>query len=299
MAMTAKRGPSGDEMRCSGHRARARRVEEGETDHPSAAELGASLSTRDQVRACVRCAPARARVLQCRLLPCVNKDSLERLRSRIVCFGTAVLMRVRVLCGLHEIEEMRRRLRELEKLEFEIPPAPSHEDESETAVAATTVDKAEVDVRSIYVGNRAPAMRGLGKGVSGKPYPRLCNARRPRLEPGTFQSQAVDYACLPEEVQQHFQHCGTINRVTILTDSFGQPKGFAYVEFDEVEAVQNALLLNETELHGRPLKVCPKRTNIPGMKQSRGRHSVHPFYPSYGKVPRFRRFLGYSYSPYY
>ena len=32
---------------------------------------------------------------------------------------------------------------------------------------------------------------GLGKGVSGKPYPRLCNARRPRLEPGTFRSQAV------------------------------------------------------------------------------------------------------------
>ena len=65
----------------------------------------------------------------------------------------------------------------------------------------------------------------------------------------------VDYACLPEEVQQHFQFCGTINRVTILIDSFGQPKGFAYVEFDEVEAVQNALLLNETDLHGRPLKV--------------------------------------------
>ena len=34
-------------------------------------------------------------------------------------------------------------------------------------------------------------MRGLGKGVSGKPYPRLCNASRPRLEPGTFRSQAV------------------------------------------------------------------------------------------------------------
>ncbi|XP_066361885.1 uncharacterized protein [Miscanthus floridulus] len=27
--------------------------------------------------------------------------------------------------------------------------------------------------------------------VSGKPYPRLCNARRPRLEPRTFRSQAV------------------------------------------------------------------------------------------------------------
>jgi len=35
------------------------------------------------------------------------------------------------------------------------------------------------------------SVRGLGKGVSGKPYPRLCNTRRPRLEPGTFRSQAV------------------------------------------------------------------------------------------------------------
>lgn len=65
----------------------------------------------------------------------------------------------------------------------------------------------------------------------------------------------VDYACTPEEVQQHFQSCGTVNRVTILTDKFGQPKGFAYVEFLETEAVQEALLLTESELHGRQLKV--------------------------------------------
>lgn len=64
----------------------------------------------------------------------------------------------------------------------------------------------------------------------------------------------VDYACTPEEVQQHFQSCGTVNRVTILTDKYGQPKGFAYVEFLEVEAVQEALVLNESELHGRQLK---------------------------------------------
>ncbi|RRT55740.1 hypothetical protein B296_00012737 [Ensete ventricosum] len=66
----------------------------------------------------------------------------------------------------------------------------------------------------------------------------------------------VDYACTPEEVQQHFQSCGTVNRVTILTDKFGQPKGFAYVEFLELEAVQDALQLNESELHGRQIKVC-------------------------------------------
>jgi len=70
------------------------------------------------------------------------------------------------------------------------------------------------------------------------------------------QSQVqVDYACTPEEVQQHFNSCGTVNRVTILTDKFGQPKGFAYVEFVEVEAVQEAIKLNESELHGRQLKV--------------------------------------------
>jgi len=35
------------------------------------------------------------------------------------------------------------------------------------------------------------SVRGLGKGVSDKSYPRLCNVRRPRLEPGTLRSQAV------------------------------------------------------------------------------------------------------------
>ena len=40
------------------------------------------------------------------------------------------------------------------------------------------------------------SMRGLGKGVSGKPYPRLSNARRPRLKHRTFRSQAVRLYCL-------------------------------------------------------------------------------------------------------
>ena len=59
----------------------------------------------------------------------------------------------------------------------------------------------------------------------------------------------------PEEVQQHFQSCGTVNRVTIRTDKFGQPKSYAYVEFLEVEAVQEAVQLNESEIHGRQLKI--------------------------------------------
>jgi len=35
---------------------------------------------------------------------------------------------------------------------------------------------------------------------------------------------AVDYACTPEELQMHFQSCGTVNRVTILTDKYENPK---------------------------------------------------------------------------
>jgi polyadenylate-binding protein 2 len=39
----------------------------------------------------------------------------------------------------------------------------------------------------------------------------------------------VDYSATPEEIQNHFQSCGAINRVTILLDKHsGQPKGFAY-----------------------------------------------------------------------
>lgn len=40
----------------------------------------------------------------------------------------------------------------------------------------------------------------------------------------------VDYSATPEEIQGHFQACGTINRVTILCDKFtGHPKGRVYI----------------------------------------------------------------------
>ncbi|XP_025014094.2 polyadenylate-binding protein 1 isoform X2 [Ricinus communis] len=156
-----------------------------------------------------------------------------------------------------DLEDMKKRLKEIEEEAGALREMQAKVEKEMGAVqdsssgSATQAEKEEVDSRSVYVGN-------------------------------------VDYACTPEEVQQHFQSCGTVNRVTILTDKFGQPKGFAYVEFVEVDAVQNALLLNESELHGRQLKVSAKRTNIPGMKQYRGRRpnpysgfrSRRPFMPA-------------------
>ncbi|XP_050387725.1 polyadenylate-binding protein 1 [Argentina anserina] len=175
-----------------------------------------------------------------------------------------------------ELEDMKKRLKEIEEEAGALRDMQAKVEKEMGAVqdpnggSASQAEKEEVDARSIYVGN-------------------------------------VDYACTPEEVQQHFQSCGTVNRVTILTDKFGQPKGFAYVEFVEVDAVQNALILNESELHGRQLKVSAKRTNVPGLKQYRGRRpnpffrsrrpfmAAAPFYPSYGygRVPRFRRPMRY------
>ncbi|KAJ7968244.1 polyadenylate-binding protein 2-like [Quillaja saponaria] len=122
-----------------------------------------------------------------------------------------------------ELDDMKRRLKEMEdeaaalrEMQAKVEKEMGSVQDPATA-AASQANREEVDSRSVFVGN-------------------------------------VDYSCTPEEVQQHFQSCGTVNRVTIRTDKFGQPKGYAYVEFLEVEAVQEALLLNESELHGRQLK---------------------------------------------
>ncbi|XP_020233274.1 polyadenylate-binding protein 2 isoform X1 [Cajanus cajan] len=183
--------------------------------------------------------------------------------------------------AVKELDEMKRRLKEMEEEAAALREMQAKVEkeigsvQDPTNAAASQANKEEADARSVFVGN-------------------------------------VDYACTPEEVQQHFQSCGTVNRVTILTDKFGQPKGFAYVEFVEAEAVQEALLLNESELHGRQLKVLPKRTNVPGMKQYRPRRFnpymaygfrrpyTPPYFYSpygYGKAPRFRR--PNRYMPYY
>ncbi|KAA0036316.1 hypothetical protein IC582_018336 [Cucumis melo] len=184
--------------------------------------------------------------------------------------------------AIKELDEMKKRLKEMEEEAAALREMQAKVEKEMGAVqdpagsAVSQESKEEADSRSVFVGN-------------------------------------VDYACTPEEVQQHFQSCGTVNRVTILTDKFGHPKGFAYVEFVEAEAVQEALLLNETELHGRQLKVQQKRTNVPGMKQYfpqrynpyMGYRSRRPYVPpyfyspygGYGKTPRFRRPM--RYMPYY
>ncbi len=80
------------------------------------------------------------------------------------------------------------------------------------AALPTEEEREEVDARSIYIGNVRWRLPVLDRGW------RLC---------GPHHTRQVDYGATPEEIQKHFQACGTINRVTILCDKFtGHPKGW-------------------------------------------------------------------------
>ena len=74
-------------------------------------------------------------------------------------------------------------------------------------------------------------------------------ANREEADSRSVHVGGVDYATTPR-LQQHFAACGTVNRVTILTDKYENPKGFAYVEFLEADAVQNAIALTDRRSTG-------------------------------------------------
>ena len=62
-----------------------------------------------------------------------------------------------------------------------------------------------------------------------------------------------------------------MNRVTILTDKAGNPKGFAYIEFLEADAVAAACLMEGSELRGRQIKVTGLRQKVSAMMRRRSR----------------------------
>lgn len=88
-----------------------------------------------------------------------------------------------------EIQAMKRRVAEMEQEAAKLREMQASLEERERTQEVGE-DKSDVDSRSIFVGN-------------------------------------VDYSASPEDIQAHFQSCGSINRVTILLDKFtGQPKGY-------------------------------------------------------------------------
>lgn len=77
------------------------------------------------------------------------------------------------------------------------------------------------------------------------------------------------YKATEDELKKHFSKCGTVNRISIMKDRYtGRAKGHAYIEFNEKESVQNALLMNNSEFKNRLILVVQKRTNLPGISTS-------------------------------
>jgi polyadenylate-binding protein 2 len=113
-------------------------------------------------------------------------------------------MKIRV----REMEAEAAKLREMqERAEKEMDGGGDAMDEG----AEGDKERDEADARSIYVGNVS---------YTG-PFAlsRCCQS-------DIVLCLQVDYGASPEEIQSHFQSCGTINRVTILCDKFtGHPKG--------------------------------------------------------------------------
>jgi len=98
----------------------------------------------------------------------------------------------------------------------------------------------------------------------------------------------VDYSATKEEVGEFFKSCGKVTRVTLITDKYtGQPKGFAYIEFADKEAAENAKLLSDSTFKGRVIQVQPKRTNMPFKgRGGRGARRVGRGFPSFYPVRR-------------
>ncbi|KAL7675478.1 hypothetical protein ACOME3_001744 [Neoechinorhynchus agilis] len=126
----------------------------------------------------------------------------------------------------------------------------------------TQAEKEEADRRSIYVGN-------------------------------------VDYSTTADELEDFFKDCGSITRVTIMCDRFsGTPKGYAYVEFAQVESVTSAIALTDSLFKERNLKIFQKRTNMPGRSSGRSRRrfgggSRFATYFRGGRFPRRSRWAFY------
>ncbi|KAF9347230.1 hypothetical protein BGX26_001278 [Mortierella sp. AD094] len=59
-----------------------------------------------------------------------------------------------------------------------------------------------------------------------------------------------------EQLEKHFESCGKISSVRVQTDKVTKKgKGFAFMEFPDVESMQKALFFNKTLIKERPINV--------------------------------------------
>ncbi|KAF8986234.1 hypothetical protein BGZ46_007765 [Entomortierella lignicola] len=66
----------------------------------------------------------------------------------------------------------------------------------------------------------------------------------------------LPYNITKEQLEKHFESCGKISSVRVQTDKITKKgKGFAFMEFPDVESMQKALFFNKTLIKERPINV--------------------------------------------
>ncbi|KAJ8486076.1 hypothetical protein OPV22_018561 [Ensete ventricosum] len=129
-----------------------------------------------------------------------------------------------------------------------------------------------------------------------KPVPPsgLQNSLKEDAESRTVFVTNVHFAASREALLSHFMKCGSIARVTILTDTTtGQPKGEAYIVFTNKWSVDKAISLSGTSFFSRTLTVMRKADMSPGSLTPTlpSMKLPQPRYPeSYKKVPVQRHY---------
>ncbi|CAI4065620.1 hypothetical protein SUVZ_09G1580 [Saccharomyces uvarum] len=123
----------------------------------------------------------------------------------------------------------------------------------------------------------------------------------------------------PEQIEELFQDCGIIKRITLLYDrNTGAPKGYGYIEFESPAFREKALQLNGAELKGKKIAVSRKRTNIPGFNRNYNTQNQYfqqwqwnyplmaypnpdtfPYYPQYPPNQSPNQNFGYNKNGYY
>jgi polyadenylate-binding protein 2 len=74
----------------------------------------------------------------------------------------------------------------------------------------------------------------------------------------------LDFSVRKEDLIEFFENCGEIKRCTIQEVHYThKPKGYAYIEFSDVEGVENALKFDGKVLKSRIIQVRRKRANVP------------------------------------
>jgi len=109
------------------------------------------------------------------------------------------------------------------------------------ALAEATRILAETTQQAAEKINRAEG-KGKTKGKSAKPEG--CKS---------IVVKGLAFAATKDDLMSTFKRCGKRGpqNVKILTDKSGESKGIAFVDFDDEHAVDEAMLLTQTELKGR------------------------------------------------